>query len=141
MIMGDFRYISVDEQGKREFIVKASEAKMYFPKNEVYLFNVTVTMYDKDNRISSFVSANKGFMHQTRHNIYFEGDVKILAERGDILMANKLYYNRKTHRFYSEPGDEVTLTRGDFVVNGQNMIADTSLNEVTMESTEAESKK
>lgn len=141
MIMGDFRYIAVNEQGKRDFVVKAGESKMFFSSNEVYLFNVTVSMYGANNKITSFVSANQGFMQQARYNIYFEGNVKILTDRGDILTANKLYYNRPTHKFYSEPGEKVSLTRDNFTVTGENMIADTSLNEITMDSSKAESKK
>jgi LPS export ABC transporter protein LptC len=72
-VLGDFKYISADESGKREWELRAREAKMYNTKNEVYLYNMAVTFFNESNYVKSFVSANSGYVDKISMNIFAQG--------------------------------------------------------------------
>jgi LPS export ABC transporter protein LptC len=132
VIMGDFQYISSDSAGKREWELKASEAKMYHAQNRIHLHNLTMTFFNERNQAESFLSANLGFVNQATLNVYAEGNVKILSDNKAVLEANKVHWNNKKQLFYSEKDELVKVTRGNTIIYGYNMEADAQLQEVTL---------
>jgi LPS export ABC transporter protein LptC len=140
-ILGDFKYISADNSGKREWELRAREAKMYNVKNEVYLYNLAVTFFNESNYVKSFVSANSGYVDKVSMNIFCQGKVKILSENQATLEADQVYWDNKKKLFYSEPDELVTLRRGNTVMAGYKMVADAGLKEVTIEKVKANIKK
>lgn len=136
-IIGGFKYLSLNPQGRKEWELKASNAKMFTEKDEVYLFNMTMTMYNEENQIESFVSGDYGFVDKISQDVVIEGHVKILSDNEVMMECNKVYWKNDEKLFYSETNDLVTLTRGRTVVHGYNMTADTGLEEVILENTTA----
>ncbi len=133
LILNDFKYISAETSGKREWELRASEAKMYNTRNQVYLYNLVMTFFNESNTIKSFLSANSGFVNKDNMNLIAEGKVKILSDNKAILEANRVYWDNKKKIFYSDPDEFVTLIRGNTIISGYNMIADSELKEVTIE--------
>lgn len=140
-ILGDFKYISADTAGNKEWELRAREAKMYNTKNQVYLYNLAITFFNESNMVKSFVSANSGYVDKQTMNIFAEGKVKILSENQAILEANRVNWDNNKKLFYSEPEELVTLKRGNTVIRGYKMIADSGLKEVTIERVKANIKK
>lgn len=140
-ILGDFKYISADTAGNKEWELRAREAKMYNTKNQVYLYNLAVTFFNESNMVKSFVSANSGYVDKQSMNIFAEGKVKILSDNQAVLEANRVYWDNNKKLFYSEPDELVTLKRGNTVIRGYKMIADSGLKEVTIERVKANIKK
>ena len=136
-VLGDFKYISADAQGQKEWELRASEAKMYNSKNEVYLFNLVMTFYNWDGTVKSFLSANNGLIQMETMNVFTEGKVKILSENRSMMEANKVYWDNKKKQFYTAPEELVTLWRGNSVTRGYNMVADNELKQVTMDNPKA----
>jgi LPS export ABC transporter protein LptC len=140
-ILGDFKYISADNSGKREWELRAREAKMYNVKNEVYLYNMAITFFNESNYVKSFVSANSGYVDKLTMSIFCQGKVKILSENQATLEADKVYWDNKKKLFYSQPEELVVLKRGNTVIAGYKMVADAGLKEVTIEKVRANIKK
>ncbi len=140
-ILGDFKYISADLTGLREWELRAREAKMYNAKNEVYLYNLAITFYNESNRVKSFVSANHGYVDKVSMDIYAEGKVKILSDNQAVLEANRVNWDNTKKVFFSAPDELVTLRRGNTVVLGYKMVADSGLKEVRLEQVQADIKK
>ena len=133
LTLGDFKYVCADKAGIREWELRASEAKIYNSKNQVYLYNLVMTFYNESNIIKSFLSANSGFVNKDNMNLFAEGKVKILSENQAILEANKVNWDNTKKQFYSEPSEFVTLKKGNTIISGYNMVADSDLKEVTIE--------
>ncbi len=133
LTLGDFKWVYADKAGIREWELRASEAKIYNSKNQVYLYNLVMTFYNESNVIKSFLSANSGFVNQDTMNLFAEGKVKILSENQAILEANKVNWDNTKKQFYSEPDEFVTLKKGNTIISGYKMVADSELKEVTIE--------
>ncbi len=133
LVLGDFKYESADDTGLKEWELRASEAKMYNQKKEIYLYNLAMTFFKADGTMKSFLAANGGYIDQLNSNIYAEGKVKILAENQSMLEANKVYWDNSKKLFYSDPNELVTLRRGNSVIRGYNLQADAGLKQVTLE--------
>ena len=106
---------------------------MYNTKDEVFLFNLTMTFFNEYNQIKSFLSANSGYINKKTMNVFAEGKVKILGENESIMEANKVYWNNDKKLFYSEPEELVTIKRGNTVITGYKMVADKELKDVKLE--------
>lgn len=141
LVLGDFKYISADINGRKEWELRASEAKMHNTKNEIYLYNMAMTFFNPNNSVKSFLSANSGYVNKENANVYAEGKVKILSENQAMLEANKVYWDNKKKIFYTDPEDLVTLRRGNTIITGYKMVADAELKEVVMERGKANIKK
>jgi LPS export ABC transporter protein LptC len=133
LVLGDFKYESADESGTKEWELRASEAKMYNTKNEIYLYNMAMTFFNPDGTTKSFLSANGGYMNKLTSDIYAEGKVKILSDNQSTLEANKVYWDNKKKIFYSNPDELVVLRRGNSVIRGYNLLADAGLKQVTLD--------
>jgi len=139
-VLGDFKYVSADIAGQKEWELKASEAKMYNEKNEIYLYNLAMTFFNPDGSVKSFLAANGGYVNKNTANVYAEGKVKILSENQSILEANKVYWDNSKKVFYTEPDELVYLRRGNTVVKGYNLVADSELKQVTLDKTKGDIK-
>lgn len=133
MVIGDFSYLSLNAEGHVEWELKAENAKMYTDDNSIYLFNMTMTVFDENNAAESFVSGNEGFLDKMNMDAVVEGDVEILSDNGVILESEKVYWDNEDELFYTVEGDLVTLTRGRTVINGYELVADAALEEVTFQ--------
>ena len=133
IILGDFKYTSSDQNGKREWELRASEAKMFNARNQVFLYNMGMTFFNPDNSVKSYLSANSGFINKDSMDVYAEGKVRIYSENQALLEANKVYWDNQKKLFYSEPQELVSLRRGNSVVTGYKMVADAELKEVSLE--------
>jgi LPS export ABC transporter protein LptC len=140
-VLGDFKYISADAYGDREWELRASEAKMYNASNNAYLNNIAMTFYNSDGSIKSFLSANSGYVDKTSMNVYAEGNVKILSENETTLETEKVYWDNTKRSFYSEPNSLVTVKRGNSILRGYKMTSDEALKEVVIENVQANVKK
>lgn len=134
LVLSDFRYISADNAGRREFEIKASDALMYNSKDEVYLYNLTMTFFNENNSIKSFLSANSGYINKKTMNVFAEGKVQILSDNETTLMANKVFWENDRKQFYSEPTEKVTIKKGNSIITGYKMVADEGLKEISLES-------
>jgi LPS export ABC transporter protein LptC len=132
LVLGDFKYESADDAGVKEWELRASEAKIYDQKKEIYLYNMAMTFFNADGSMKSFLAANGGYVDQEKLNIYAEGKVKILSDNQSTLEANKVYWNNDKKLFYTDPEELVTLKRGNSVVRGYNLQADSGLKQVTL---------
>ncbi|MGC8764853.1 MAG: LPS export ABC transporter periplasmic protein LptC [Brevinematia bacterium] len=132
-VLSEFKYISSDLKGRKEWELLASMAKSYNQKNEIILENLSIKFFHSDGKIKSFLSANKGYINIKTMDVYAEGNVKIYAENKAILEAGKVYWNNTQKKFYSESNQIVILYRGNSYVKGYNLIADTELKEVRMD--------
>jgi LPS export ABC transporter protein LptC len=132
-ILGDFKYISANNSGQREFEIKASEALMYNTRNEVFLYNMAMSFYNSKNQLKSFVSANSGYINKMTMNVFAEGKVKILGENHAVLEANKVYWDNTRKLFYTDPEELVTIRHGNTVITGYKLLADNTLREVKLE--------
>jgi LPS export ABC transporter protein LptC len=132
LVLGDFKYESANEAGAKEWELRASEAKMYNVKNEIYLYNMAMTFFNSDGTVKSFLAANGGYVNKVTTDVYAEGKVKILSENQSTLEANKVYWDNKKKLFYTDPGDLVTLTRGNTVMRGYRLLADSALKQATL---------
>ncbi len=133
LVLGDFKYESANLSGTKEWELRASEAKMYNPKNEIFLYNLAMTFFNPDGTVKSFLAANGGYVNKITTDVYAEGKVKILSDNQSTLEANKVYWDNKKKIFYTDPDDLVTLTRGNSVIRGYNLLADAGLKQVTLE--------
>lgn len=133
VVLSDFQYTSADSRGRREWVLKASEAKMFNQKNEIKLYNMAMTFYGAGNQIQSFLSANYGFVNKQTLQVYAEGNVKILSEQQAVLTAEKVFWDNDKKLFYTEEEELVTIQRGGTLIRGYNMKADSALKEVTIE--------
>lgn len=139
-VLSDFKYISSDKRGIKEWELFANVAKSYNNKNEILLENFSIKFYHPDGNIKSFLSANKGFINISTMNVFAEGNVKIYSENKALLEANKIYWDNQKKRFFSEPNQIVTLWRNNSYVKGYNLNADTELKEVTLDNVRSEVK-
>ncbi len=140
-VLGDFKYVSADLTGKKEWELRASEAKMYNTKNEIYLYNLAMTFFNPNGTVKSFLAANAGYVNKDNANVYAEGKVRILSENQATLEANKVYWDNSKKLFYSDPDELVTLKRGNTIIRGYKLIADAGLKEVTLEKAKGDIKK
>lgn len=140
-VLGDFKYIAADVSGRKEWELRASEAKMFNTKSEIYLYNMAMTFFNYDGTVKSFLSANNGYINTENMNVYSEGKVKIFSENRSILEANKVNWDNSKKLFFSVPEEMVILKRENSVVRGYNMIADTELKEVTLDNTKGNIRK
>ena len=137
-VLSEFKYISSDLKGRKEWELLASLAKSYNKKNEIILENLSIKFFHSDGKIKSFLSANKGFINIETMNVHAEGNVKIYAESKALLEASKVYWDNTKKKFYSESNQIVTLYRNNSYVKGYNFVADTELKEVYMDSVYSE---
>ncbi len=137
-VLSDFKYISTDRKGTKEWELFANLAKSYNEKNEILLENFSIKFYHPNGIVKSFLSANKGFINTHTMNVYAEGNVKIYAENKALLETTKIYWDNEKKIFYSEPGQIVTLWRNNSYVKGYNLKADTELKEVTLDNVSSE---
>ena len=129
-IMGDFQYTSYSQSGKREWVLKSSEAKMFDSSSEIYLFNMTMTFYNPNNMIQSFLSSDEGYVNKKTKNVSASGNVKIFSENGAVLLCKKVYWDNTRKIFYSETNEQVTLEQGNTIIKGYKMKADSGLKQV-----------
>jgi LPS export ABC transporter protein LptC len=129
-IMGDFQYTSYDNNGKREWVLKSSEAKMFDASSEIYLFNLTMTFYSPNNTIQSFLSSDEGYVNKKTKNVSASGNVKIFSDNGSVLSSKKVYWENTKKHFYTETNEQVTLEKGKTIIKGYKMRADSGLKEV-----------
>ena len=132
-VLSEFKYISSDNSGNKEWELRASLAKSYNQKNEIILENLSITFFHSDGRIKSFLSANKGYINTQNMNVYAEGNVKIFSEGKALLETKKIYWDNNLKRFYSESNEIVILWRNNSYVKGYNLIADVELKEIRMD--------
>jgi LPS export ABC transporter protein LptC len=132
-IMGDFQYTSYDNNGKREWVLKSSEAKMFDASSEIYLFNLTMTFYNPNNVIQSFLSSDEGYVNKKSKNVSASGNVKIFAENGAVLSSKKVYWDNTRKLFYTETNEQVTLEKGKTIIKGYKMKADSGLKQVQIQ--------
>jgi LPS export ABC transporter protein LptC len=140
-VLGNFRYVSSDTTGKREWELRAQETKMYNTKNDVYLYNLAMTFYNADNSVKSFLSANSGYVDKITMNIFAEGKVKIYSQNQAILETEKIHWNNDKKLFFTDPGILVTFIKGNSIQKGYNMMGDEGLQEVRIENINANVKK
>jgi len=138
IVIGEFKYVSTDQYGRKEWIIKASEAKIYNNRNEVFLYNMTMTFFNESNQVKTFVSANGGYINRFTKDVFAEGKVKIVSESQSMLEANRIYWSNDIKKFYSHPNELVLLIRKNAKIYGYNLIADFELKEATLESTEGD---
>lgn len=129
-IMGEFQYISV-MNGKKEWLLKAEEAKMYNATHETYLFNLTMTFYNPNGEVQSFLSSDTGYVNRNTKNVQAEGHVQIFAENGTVMKANRVFWDNSRKKFYTQTNEIVTLEQGNTIIQGYEMLADSALKEVT----------
>lgn len=133
LLLGEFKYISADSSGRREWELRAREAKMYQDKNEIYLVNLSVTFFGPSNNIQSYLSANEGFINKSTMMVFAKGKVVILSEQEASLEANQIYWDNNRKLFYTTPDELVTLRRGNTVTRGYKLTADANLKEAVIE--------
>ncbi|MGL5253630.1 MAG: LPS export ABC transporter periplasmic protein LptC [Brevinema sp.] len=129
----DFLYAFTETAGYREWELKASQAKIYEGSDDIELHNFTMTFFSASNSIRSVLIANKGFVNQTTRNLEALGEVHILSSNQSELITEKVFWNQETKLFYSETNKVVTFIRPAQKILGYNMVADSQLNEVTLE--------
>ncbi len=136
-IIGNFLYLSLNSLGKKEWELKASEAKMFNAKNEIYLYNLSLIFYDENNHVQSYLTGDQGFVNKATLNVFVEGHVRILSQNEAVMSANKVFWDNGRKLFYTEPEELVTITRGNTIVTGYEMEADSALKKVTFQKTAA----
>lgn len=133
-VIGDYKHISADNSGRKEFELKASRAKMYNAKNDIFLYNMTMIFYKKNGGVKSFLSADSGYANKASVDVVAEGNVKLLSDNKATLDANKVYWDNTKKIFYTHSNEMVTITRGSMVTRGYNLRTDNELKEVKLES-------
>lgn len=136
-IIGNFLYLSLNPLGKKEWELKASEAKMFNAKNEVYLNNLSLIFYDGSNHVQSYVTGDNGFINKASLNVFIEGHVRILSQNEAVMTTERVHWDNARKLFYTEPEIPVTITRGNTVVTGFQMEGDSALKKVTFQKTAA----
>ncbi|MGL5722273.1 MAG: LPS export ABC transporter periplasmic protein LptC, partial [Brevinema sp.] len=131
----DFLYAFTETAGYREWELKATQAKIYEGSDDIELHNFTMTFFSASNSIRSVLIANKGFVNQTTRNLEALGEVHILSSNQSELITEKVYWDQATKLFYSETNKVVTFIRPAQKILGYNMVADSQLNDVTLENT------
>ncbi|OHD54598.1 MAG: LPS export ABC transporter periplasmic protein LptC [Spirochaetes bacterium GWF1_51_8] len=129
-IMGDFQYTSFSGSGKREWVLKSSEAKMFDSSSEIFLYNMTMTFYNPNNVMQSFLSSDEGYVNKKNKNVTATGNVKIFSENGAVLICKKVFWDNANRIFYSDTNEQVTLIQGKTVIKGYRMKADSGLKQV-----------
>ena len=132
LILGDFMSVIADDSGKRVGEIKASDAKMYDNKDDMYLFNLTVTYYNDKNELSTFMSADRGLYNKKNRNVIAEGNVRLYSTNNLLITCARINWNNSKRLFSTEPKDLVTIHKEKTLITGYQLQGNLTLSELKL---------
>ena len=118
-----------------DYQIEAEKMLRYYDRRMLYGFKVTLTSYDKENKISSVIKADTTIVDDARNIIFAYGNASYSSEGGGV-KTSRIVWERNLDEI-TAPG-KVTLTRNGSVLRGINLRTNSQLSFATMESVSAE---
>ena len=118
-----------------EYQLEAKKIERFNDRHLMKGYGVTLTTYDKENRINSVIQADTTIVDDARNTIFAYGKAKMTSPNG-TLSTSKLVWDRAVDEITAP--ERVTLTRDGSVLYGENMRTNSKLEFVQMDKVSAE---
>lgn len=120
---------------RSEYELQAQRIERFQTRNLIYAYGVTLTTFDKFNKVSSVINADSTVIDDARNIIQASGKVKMTSPNGD-LATSEISWDRAVDEIVAPK--RVKLTREGNVLYGQNLVTNSKLSLVTMDEVAAE---
>ena len=118
-----------------EYHLEAAKIERYTDRRLLYAYGVTLTTYDKDNKLNSVIKADTTIVDDARNLILASGHAKLTSPNGSLSTTN-IAWDRAVDEITAPK--QVVLTRQGNVLRGNNLRTNSKLSFVEMESVAAE---
>jgi len=118
-----------------EYHLEAAKIERFTDRRLLYAYGVTLTTYDKDNKVNSVIKADTTIVDDARNLILANGHAKLTSPNGSLSTTN-IAWDRAVDEITAPK--QVLLTRQGNVLRGQNLRTNSKLSFVEMEKVAAE---
>jgi len=122
---------------RNEYTLEANKIERYHDRRIMYGYGVTLSTYDKDNRINSTIQADTTIVDDARNIIYAQGHARMTSPNGSLSTA-KIIWDRAVDEITAPT--PVVLVRDGSILRGDNMRTNSKLSFVEMDKVSAEGK-
>ena len=122
---------------RNEYTLEAKKIERYHDRRIMYGYGVTLTTYDKENRINSTIQADTTIVDDARNIIYAQGHARMTSPNGSLSTA-KIIWDRAVDEITAPT--PVVLVRDGSTLKGDNMRTNSKLSFVEMDKVSAEGK-
>jgi len=118
-----------------EYIIEAGRMERYTDRRMLYGYQVTLTSYDREGKLSSVVKADTTIVDDARNIIFAHGNAVFESPQGSI-KTSKMVWERSIDEI-TAPG-YVVLTRGSDVLRGTGLRTNSKFSFAEMNAVSAE---
>jgi len=118
-----------------EYHLDAKRIERFHDRRLLYGYGVTLTTYDKDNRINSTIVADTTIVDDARNLVFANGHAKMTSPNG-TLSTPQIAWDRAVDEITAPLN--VVLTRDGNVLRGSNLRTNSKLSYVEMDAVSAE---
>ncbi len=118
-----------------EYHLEANKIERFTDRRLLYAYGVTLTTYDKDNKLNSVIKADTTIVDDARNLILANGHARLTSPNGSLSTTN-IAWDRAVDEITAPK--QVLLTRQGNVLRGQNLRTNSKLSFVEMEMVAAE---
>lgn len=122
---------------RNEYYLEAQRIERFSQRRMMYGYGITLTTYDKDNRINSTIKADTTIVDDARNIITAMGNAKMTSPNGS-LSTSKIVWDRAVDEITAPLN--VVLVRDGSVLRGENLRTNSKLSFVEMDKVSAEGK-
>lgn len=122
---------------RQEYYLEAKKIERFHDRRMMYGYGVSLSTYDKDNRINSTIQADTTIVDDARNIIFAHGHAKMTSPNGS-LTTTKIIWDRAVDEITAP--QSVTLVRDGSVLRGENLRTNSKLSFVEMDKVSAEGK-
>jgi LPS export ABC transporter protein LptC len=116
------------EGGRKLWVLRAEQAKVFDSSNEVNLDTLVVDFYDEEQAHVSTLTSDHGVIERATRDMQAFGQVRIRTDEGLRLEADEVRWVQKEGRILSD--SRVRFTRGENVLTGVGFESDPSLKDI-----------
>jgi len=118
-----------------EYILDAKRIESFTDRRLLYGYGVTLTTYDKENRLNSVIQADTTIVDDARNLVFANGHAKLTSPNGS-LSTSQIAWDRAVDEITAP--QQVVVTRQGSVLHGQNLRTNSKLSFVEMDKVSAE---
>ncbi len=99
-------------------------------ETRIYFYNPKMDLFE-NNKLTSKLKADAGFLNMTRKDAQLEKDVRVESKTdGMILLTRKLFFSSGKNKIWTD--DPVTIHKGNTVIKGRGFTANPDLSEIAI---------
>ncbi|MBP7310017.1 MAG: LPS export ABC transporter periplasmic protein LptC [Candidatus Cloacimonetes bacterium] len=122
-------------ENRFEYELQAARIERFQSRKMIYGYSVTLTTFDKLNKVNSVITADSTIIDDARNIIQARGKVKMTSPNGD-LATSEISWDRAVDEIVAP--QNVKLTRDGSVLYGKNLHTNSKLSLAMMDEVSAE---